>query len=127
MVELRPPKPPASLPAIPMRRPTPKIWLCSLLAVSLLVATSQYLAHFHVPRAEITAQGHGDMSVDHVAQEHCSLCLQFDRLPAPPATTAAPAAWFHLVATLEAERLERIALELPQLWPPSRGPPSLAC
>jgi hypothetical protein len=110
-----------------MRRSTLRSWLCSLLAAFLLIATSQYLAHFHIPRAETTAQGHVDRSVDHFAQEHCSLCLQFDRLPAPPAPMAAPAAWFHVVATIEAERLERIALELPQLWPPSRGPPSLTC
>jgi hypothetical protein len=37
-----------------------------------------------------------------------------------------PNAYFYLIATLEAERLERLALETPQLWPPSRGPPRLA-
>ena len=106
--------------------------LCSLLAVALLVATSQYLAHFHVPRAPALAQAHADAAGSpadqtHGGQEHCSLCLQFDRLPAPPATHAFPAAYFFLVATVEAERLERIALPFLQLWPPSRGPPHLDC
>jgi hypothetical protein len=110
-----------------MRRMTSKAWLCAWLAVSLLAATSQYLAHFHVPRAASVAQAHEALPSGNVAQEHCSLCLQFDRLPAPPAPTTAPAAWFHVVATLESERLERLALETPQLWPPSRGPPGLTC
>jgi hypothetical protein len=111
-----------------MRR-TRLTFFCSLLAVALLVATSQYLAHFHIPRAHATA--HADArdhaGADHGAQEHCSLCLQFDRLPAPPAAQTVPAALFFLIATLEAERLERLALDVPQLWPPSRGPPALAC
>ena len=115
-----------------MRRPRLKRILCSLLAVALLIATSQYLAHFHVPRADVLAQAHtavaGPLADQaHGGQEHCSLCLQFDRLPAPPATQALPSAYFFLIATLEAERLERLALEAPQLWPPSRGPPRLAC
>jgi hypothetical protein len=110
-----------------MRRVNSRAWLCSLLAVSLLAATSQYLVHFHVPRAESVAQAHDGLPAGDVAQEHCSLCLQFDRLPTPPAPMVTPAAWFHVVATVEAERLERLALDTPQLWPPSRGPPSLAC
>jgi hypothetical protein len=106
--------------------------LCSLLAVALLVATSQYLAHFHVPRADAFAQAHADAAGSladqaHGGQTHCSLCLQFDRLPAPPVTQVVPSAYFFLVATLEAERLERVALPFLQLWPPSRGPPRLAC
>jgi hypothetical protein len=132
--ELPAAKPPDTLPANPMRRARFKLWVCSLLAVTLLVATSQYLTHFHVLRASAAAhfgqspadtarldaiQGHG-------AEEHCSLCLQFDRLPAPPSPQVAPAAYFFHVATLEAERLERLALSAPPLWPPSRGPPALA-
>jgi hypothetical protein len=127
MVELRAPKPPDSLPANPMRRPFSRILVCSMLAVALLAASSQYLAHFHIPRAETTSQVHQDLSDGHVAQDHCSLCLQFDRLPAPPAPVSAPTALYFLVATLEAQRLERLALDFPDLWPPSRGPPSLAC
>jgi hypothetical protein len=98
-----------------MRRIRFKTQVCSLLAVALLLATSQYLAHFHI----------AEKGQAHSAQEHCSLCIQFDRLPAPPSPRVEPAAYFYLVATVEAERLERLALATPQLWPPSRGPPSL--
>ena len=103
-------------------------YLCSLLALALLLASSQYLAHFHIPRADVAANVavHLDQGPDHGAQEHCSLCLQFDRLPAPPAAQLVPAPYYFEVATLEAERLERLALDLPYLWPPSRGPPRLA-
>ena len=105
-----------------MRRMRFKTLVCSLLAVALLIATSQYLAHFHIPQAD---SAHVDKS--HGGQELCSLCLQFDRLPAPPNAQAVPPPYFQLVATVEAERLERLALDTPQLWPPSRGPPSLDC
>ena len=100
-----------------------KTLACSLLAVTLLVAASQYLSHFHVPPA---ADAQAD-PLDHSANGHCSLCLQFDRLPAPPAPVEAPAEYFFHVATLEAERLERLAIDPVHLWPPSRGPPLLAC
>jgi hypothetical protein len=125
--------PPDTLLPIPMRRTRLNTWVCSLLTVALLAATSQYLAHFHVPRA--SALAHLDQTADtaqydqaqgHGAEEHCSLCLQFDRLPAPPGTDLVPVAYFFHVATVEARRLERIALATPQLWPPSRGPPDLA-
>jgi hypothetical protein len=96
---------------------------CSMLALALLIASSQYLSHFHVPQV---ADVEVDL-LDHSTAEHCSLCLQFDRLPAPPAPVEAPAEYFFLIATLEAERLERLALDPVHLWPPSRGPPSLAC
>lgn len=113
-----------------MRRASFNTVICSLLAAALLIATSQYLAHFHIPQphAALTqgVDAHGDAGTGHTAQEHCSLCLQFDRLPAPPSALAPPKAYFFLVATLEAERLERLALDTPQLWPPSRGPPRLA-
>jgi hypothetical protein len=124
MGELQPRKPPDRLPANPMRRTPLKALVCSLLAVTLLIATSQYLAHFHVPQV---AQADVEPILDHGADEHCTLCLQFDRLPASPAPAQSPAAYFFHVATVEAERLERLALADPQLWPPSRGPPSLAC
>ena len=127
--ELPPGKPPDRLPANPMRRARLKTWVCSLLAVTLLVATSQYLAHFHVLRASATAHvepAPSDKVQGHASEEHCSLCLQFDRLPAPPSPQVAPAAYFFHVATVEAQRLERLALPDPQLWPPSRGPPALA-
>ncbi len=113
-----------------MRRASFNTFVCSLLAAALLIATSQYLAHFHIPQPHAAiAQGvdsHGDSDAGHALQEHCSLCLQFDRLPAPPAAQSLPDAYFFLVATLEAERLESLALDTPQLWPPSRGPPRLA-
>jgi hypothetical protein len=110
-------------------RPTRfKLHLCSLLALALLLASSQYLAHFHIPRMDAAASvaAHQDTGEDHGAQEHCSLCLQFDRLPAPPTAAHSPVAHYFEVATVEAQRLERLALDLPQLWPPSRGPPRLA-
>jgi hypothetical protein len=103
----------------------PNTLVCSLLAVALLIATSQYLAHFHIQPAHSVA-AHIEKSPDHGGQEHCSLCLQFDRLPAPPGTDLTVTAYFFLIATLEAERLERLALDTPHLWPPSRGPPALA-
>lgn len=111
--------------ALPMRRMRFKSVVCSLLAVALLIASSQYLAHFHIQPAHTVAVD-VDKAPGHGGKEHCSLCLQFDRLPAPPATQPTVAAYFFLIATLEAERLERLALETPQLWPPSRGPPALA-
>jgi hypothetical protein len=105
--------------------------VCSLLAVTLLIATSQYLSHFHVPQLDATAEAalgpQLDDAAEHSAQEHCSLCLQFDRLPALPGPVHSPVAYFFHVATVEAERLERLALDQPLLWPPSRGPPVLAC
>ena len=106
-----------------------KAHLCSLLAIALLVATSQYLSHFHLPRGDVAAAGvhvepgAAEFGAGHDAEAHCTLCLQFDRLPAPPAPVTAPAALFVFLAIVEAERLERLALETPQLWPPSRGPP----
>jgi hypothetical protein len=105
-----------------------KLHLCSLLALALLLASSQYLAHFHIPRMDAAASmaAHLDQGEDHGVQEHCSLCLQYDRLPAPPAAPLIPAPYYFEVATVEAERLERLALDLPHLWPPSRGPPRLA-
>lgn len=100
-----------------------RIAVCTLLAVALLIASSQYLAHYHVPQvADVSIE-----ALDHSGEIHCSLCLQFDKLPAPPSPVHSPVAQFLLVATVEAERLERLALDLPDLWPPSRGPPALAC
>jgi hypothetical protein len=74
------------------------------------------------------AAAHLDAGLDkdgtgHAANEHCTLCLQFDRLPAPPTPSVEPTALFVFLAIVEAERLERLALDDPQLWPPSRGPP----
>jgi hypothetical protein len=110
-----------------MRSTRINIYLCCLLALALLAASSQYLAHFHIQPADAAgAQAHLDQGQDNGAQEHCALCLQFDRLPAPPAGPIAPVTWFFQVATVEAQRLERLALDLPYLWPPSRGPPHLA-
>jgi hypothetical protein len=97
---------------------------CSLLALTLLIATSQFLAHFHVPQGQAHASSHLDL-VDHGAAEHCSLCLQFDRLPAPAAPLQAPRVHLHLIAIIEAQRLETLALDPIHLWPPSRGPPLL--
>ena len=108
-----------------MRRRRFNTLVCSLLTVALLIATSQYLAHFHIQPAGAIA-AHVEKSPGHGGKEHCSLCLQFDRLPAPPVSQPVVAAYFFLIATLEAERLERLALDTPQLWPPSRGPPALA-
>jgi hypothetical protein len=109
-----------------MRRARLKAHLCSLLSIALLVATCQYLSHFHLPRGDATvAAAHVDALdvVAHAAGEHCTLCLQFDRLPAPPAPATEPVALFAFLATVETERLERLALQAPHLWPPSRGPP----
>ena len=111
-----------------MRRASFNTVICSLLAAALLIATSQYLAHFHIPQSHAASatDAHASPDAGHAAEEHCALCLQFDRLPAPPPVQLLPDAYFRLIATLEAERLERLALETPQLWPPSRGPPRLA-
>ncbi|MBC8026539.1 MAG: hypothetical protein H7Y89_11130 [Steroidobacteraceae bacterium] len=112
-----------------MRRARLKAHFCSLLAIALLVATSQYLSHFHVPRGDVAAAaahlnaGFETDGSGHAADEHCTLCLQFDRLPAPPTPMVEPTALFVFLAIVEAERLERLALDTPHLWPPSRGPP----
>jgi hypothetical protein len=136
MGELRLRKPLVSLPP-PMRRfVTPsrrlRLLVCALLGTALLVATGQYLSHFHVPQladvhAEEGSDQASDQTSDHAADEQCSLCLQFDRLPASPGPAQSPVAFFFHVATLEAQRLERLALDLPLLWPPSRGPPVPNC
>jgi hypothetical protein len=101
-----------------------RLLTCALLGMALLIATGQYLSHFHVPQL---ADAHADQALDYADDEHCSLCLQFDRLPASPGPLQSPLAFFFHVATLEAQRLERLALDAPLLWPPSRGPPALAC
>jgi hypothetical protein len=108
-----------------MRRARLKAHLCSLLSVALLVASCQYLSHFHLPRGDAAVAAHFDAEKPsaHAAEAHCALCLQFDRLPAPPTPVAEPVALFAFLAIVEAERLERLALETPYLWPPSRGPP----
>jgi hypothetical protein len=108
-----------------MRRARLKTLVCSLLSIAMLVASCQYLSHFHVPRGDAAVAAHFDAEkpAAHAAEEHCTLCLQFDRLPAPPAPATAPAALFAFLATVDAERLERLALDAPHLWPPSRGPP----
>jgi hypothetical protein len=106
-----------------MRLSRAKAHFVTLLALTLLFATSQYLSHFHVPRGDAVAAAEHRDAADHSAQEHCALCLQFDRLPAPPAPLADPVALYTFLATVEAERLERLALDAPHLWPPSRGPP----
>ena len=100
--------------------------VCLTAVVALLFSTSQYLSHFHVPRAPALQVAAAEQGPPGVPEEHCTLCLQFDRLPAPPAAPELPVAWFFLIATLEAERLERLALDFTHLWPPSRGPPDLA-
>jgi hypothetical protein len=105
-------------------QPGRRLALCTLLAMALLLASSQYLAHFHVPQV---ASASLDEGLDHSGGMHCSLCLQFDKLPAPPSPLHSPIAHFLLIATIEAERRERLALDHAPLWPPSRGPPLLAC
>lgn len=100
-----------------------RLALCTVLAVTLLLASTQYLTHFHVTQVAGTA----DPALEHPGEAHCSLCLQFDKLPAPPVPLHSPIVQFLHVATLEAERLERLALDAPHLWPPSRGPPLLTC
>lgn len=133
MVELQPRKPLDRLPPNPMRtsQATPdrlRASVCLTLVLALLFSTSQYLSHFHVPRAPaLQAAAAEQAPSDGMVEEHCTLCLQFDRLPAPPAAPELPAAWFYVIATLEAERLERLALDPVHLWPPSRGPPALTC
>jgi hypothetical protein len=122
--------PPDTLPA-PMRnlaqRSRIRKLACSLLALTFLFATCQFLAHYHVPQTAHTLSAHDAADpAGHGPAEHCSLCLQFDRLPAPPAPVVATKALFILIATVEAARLERLALDPIHLWPPSRGPPLLA-
>lgn len=95
---------------------------------ALLCATSQYLAHFHLPRAGgavgVAAEQHL-VAPDHGA-ERCTLCLQFDRLPAPPPSEGSLAgAYFHVGAITPA-LFESHAAAPRALWPPSRGPPAFS-
>ena len=101
--------------------------VCSLLALTLLGATSRYLAHFHVPRAAAPHAAQLDISADHAAPGHCTLCLQFDRLPAPPVPAAEPVARFFAATAVEPAVPGRPTLDASRLWPPSRAPPSLTC
>jgi hypothetical protein len=97
--------------------------------VSLLATTSHYLAHYHFP-GELRAlppaalgYEQPDLGQHDSATERCGLCLQLDRLPAPPATLAVLAPSLVLVPT--ADRLpEAQALAEVVAWqPPPRGPP----
>jgi hypothetical protein len=94
-----------------------------LLVLALLGATSQYFVHFHVQPASAQA----DESSDHSGVGHCSLCVQFDRLPAPPAMAAAPIARFFPVSVVDTTEPDQPSLDAPQLWPPARAPPDLTC
>ena len=106
-----------------MRRLRSNLLASSLLAFALLCASSQYLAHFHIPQANAAYAGHGDDAAPHGESGHCTLCLQFERLPAPPAALELPVALFYFIALAETERLERLALQSPRLWPSPRAPP----
>ncbi len=100
--------------------------LCSLLVLALLGATSQYLAHFHVQPASAQAAQIDDAG-GHPAPEHCSLCVQFDRLPAPPAATSTPVALYFPVSHIDSAEPASWAPDAPRLWPPARAPPALTC
>jgi hypothetical protein len=103
-----------------------KTTACWLLVLALLGATSQYLAHFHVqPASAATAQV--DDASGHPASGHCTLCVQFDRLPAPPAAASAPEALYFLASDVDTSEAVRPALDAPHLWPPARAPPALTC
>ena len=58
-----------------------KTTACWLLVLALLGATSQYLAHFHVQPASAANSVQVDDAGGHPGSGHCTLCLQFDRLP----------------------------------------------
>jgi hypothetical protein len=103
-----------------------KTTACWLLVLALLGATSQYLAHFHVqPASAHTAQV--DAAGGHPAAGHCTLCVQFDRLPAPPTPAVEPVAHFFPVSVVDTTAADLLALDAPHLWPPSRAPPALTC
>ncbi len=103
-----------------------KTTACWLLVLALLGATSQYLAHFHVqPASANTAQV--DAAGGHPAAGHCTLCVQFDRLPAPPAAASTPVALYFPVSDVDTPEAFRPALDAPHLWPPARAPPALTC
>jgi hypothetical protein len=99
---------------------------------ALLATTTHYLAHFHfasgaralpaaalgyeAPIDDTHGQGH--------SAERCGLCLQLDRLPAPPAQISVPAISLVLIARSvplpSAQRRSVVSI-----WqPPLRGPPA---
>jgi hypothetical protein len=95
---------------------------------ALLCATSQYLAHFHVPRADgaagVAAEKH--LAAPGHAAERCALCLQFDRLPAPPAAERSLAGVYFFVGAITPTIFESHEAAPRALWPPSRGPPTFS-
>ncbi len=103
--------------------------LCSLLACTLLGATSQYLAHFHVSPAQFAQAAPGDVSgserpdTTRESAESCDLCLQFARLPAPPNPLRLEPAHFYLVGGCTDIPSAVWSPSLVRLWPPARAPP----
>jgi hypothetical protein len=97
---------------------------------ALLGATGQYLSHFHVPRSDVAAANtSGDqahLGASGHQSEKCALCLQFDRLPAPPALLRVAPTVFHVVGLVAPTPRVEFATAPRGLWPPSRAPPVLA-
>jgi hypothetical protein len=99
---------------------------------ALLATTTHYLAHFHfasgvrvLPAAAIGYEA----PIDHThgqghSAERCGLCLQLDRLPAPPAQVTVPAVSLVLIArgVLLPSAQRRSVVSVWQ--PPLRGPPA---
>lgn len=100
---------------------------CWLLVLALLGATSQYLAHFHVRPASAANTVQVDETGGHPAAGHCALCVQFDRLPAPPAPASTPVALYFAVSDVDTTEAIPPAPDAPHLWPPARAPPALTC
>jgi hypothetical protein len=104
-----------------------KTTACWLLVLALLGATSQYLAHFHVQPATAANTVQVDDAGGHPAAGHCTLCVQFDRLPAPPTAASTPVALYFPVSDVDTPEAFPTAPDAAHLWPPARAPPALTC
>ncbi len=110
-------------------RPIVKWSIVLWVLVSLLATTSHYLAHYHFPGETRTlpaaALGYDEPDLGHEdsAGERCGLCLQLDRLPAPPVALTVPAPSLVLIATAESLPDAQAYAQVAAWQPPSRGPP----
>jgi hypothetical protein len=102
-----------------------------LVLVSLLATTSHYLAHYHFPgegrSLPQAALGYEQPDHDHdeLATERCGLCLQLDRLPAPPSTLTVVTPSLILIAAVESLPEPQAIAPIVAWQPPPRGPPTL--
>jgi hypothetical protein len=115
---------------VPVKWPLLKSGVLCVVLVSLLATTSHYLAHYHFPGEgrslpqEALGYEQPNHAHDGLATERCGLCLQLDRLPAPPSTLAALTPSLILIATVDPLPEPQAIAQIAAWQPPPRGPPT---